>query len=47
MPKTELKPVTGVPPEKVGEVVQAFIDNGVQQVSVTKDNGAYTVTPLA
>ncbi|HEV2718832.1 MAG TPA: hypothetical protein VG323_02345 [Thermoanaerobaculia bacterium] len=38
--------LTDVPPEKVGETVQSFVDNGTAKVRVDKqDDGNYTVTP--
>jgi hypothetical protein len=40
------KPITNVPPGSVGEVVQAFVDNGESQVDASKQsNGLFTVTP--
>lgn len=41
-------PITGVPADQVGQVVQDFITFGnVSQLRVDKqDDGTYTVTPL-
>jgi len=39
-------PISDVPKDQVGEVVQGFIDDGLPEVNVTKDNGTYTVTPI-
>jgi hypothetical protein len=48
MPKKKLpKPITDIPPEEVGEVVQSFIDNdGVKRMDVNEQpDGLFTVTP--
>lgn len=41
------KPITDIPPDKVGEVVQSFIDDsGVKQMDVCQQkDGNFTVTP--
>jgi hypothetical protein len=41
-------PIKDIPEEKVGEIVQSFIDNdGVKELAVKRQkNGAYTVTPV-
>ncbi|MBI3414941.1 MAG: hypothetical protein HY043_06400 [Verrucomicrobia bacterium] len=41
-------PITDVPPDKVGEVVQDFIDfDNVRELQVVRQaNGKFTVSPL-
>lgn len=41
-------PITDIPSDKVGEVVQDFIDNdGVKDLNVVQQvNGKFTVTPV-
>ncbi|MBI1851415.1 MAG: hypothetical protein HYR85_13830 [Planctomycetes bacterium] len=42
------KPITDIPPEKVGKVVQSFVDNGEARVDASQQsNGLFTVTPLS
>jgi hypothetical protein len=43
-----LSPITDVPADHVGEVVQDFIDfDGVKELHVTdQPNGKFTVTPI-
>jgi len=48
LPKRELpKTIQDVPKDKVGEVVQSFVDNdGVKNLQVEQQpNGSFTVTP--
>jgi len=48
LPKRELlKTIQDVPKDKVGEVVQSFVDNdGVKNLQVEEQpNGSFTVTP--
>jgi len=38
--------LTDVTPDKVGETVQSFVDNGTASLRVEKqDDGNYTITP--
>ena len=48
LPKRELpKTIQDVPKDKVGEVVQSFVDNdGIKNLQVEQQpNGSFTVTP--
>jgi hypothetical protein len=42
------QPITDIPSDKVGEVVQDFIDlDGIKDLTVTQQsNGKFTVTPV-
>ena len=45
-PNEGVEPITGIPAPQVGQVVQDFIDAGVDELHVHRDpTGTYTVSP--
>jgi hypothetical protein len=40
-----MQTITGVPPERVGQVVQDFVDDGATHIVVTREvDGTFTVS---